>query len=210
MARLLRPFTFDFWRYKAMRALEVAQGLDFMRVVQADEVGLDPVLSIHSAPSGDRHLVRALKQLRIQPSDSVLDIGCGKGSAMRILLGFPFVRVDGNELSEHIAEIARSNFKRLRIAPQRCSIFTGDATALHEELDRYSHFYMYHPFRSPVMKIVAKNLAESLHRSPRPVTIVYRMPACHADLVASGDFELERSVDAGPGDQLNIYRSRMA
>ena len=208
MMRLLRPFTPDFWRYKATRMYEVMRGLDFMRVIEAEEVGLDPVLSVHSSPSGDHHLVRTLKELAIQPSDTVLDIGCGKGSAMRVLLDFPFARVDGIELSSHIADIARANFKRLRVAPQRCTVFTVDATALREELDRYSHFYMFNPFRSPVMTIVAKNLAASLHRKPRPITIVYRMPACHADIVASGDFELERKFDAQAGDQLNIYRSR--
>ena len=80
--RFLRIFTPGPWRYRAQRASEVIRGVDFMRIIEAHEVGLDPALAVHSSPSGNRYLIRALEAMSITPADRILDIGCGKGSAM--------------------------------------------------------------------------------------------------------------------------------
>jgi cyclopropane fatty-acyl-phospholipid synthase-like methyltransferase len=52
-----------------------------------------------------------LNDLNITANDSIIDIGCGKGSAMLSMLGFPFARVDGVELSQQIGSIAIRNLK---------------------------------------------------------------------------------------------------
>jgi len=206
--RVLRIFTPGPWRYRAQRASEVIRGVDFMRIIEAHEVGLDPALAVHSSPSGNRYLIRALEAMSITPADRILDIGCGKGSAMSVMLKLPFAAVDGVELSEEIASIARANFVALGVPAERCKVRAADATALRTELDGYSHFYMYNPFRSPIMKRVAANLSESLDRHPRSVSLLYNTPACRADIDATGRFEVVRSFEGVDGAEMLWYRSR--
>lgn len=93
--------------------LDKFRGLDFLTVILPEDVGLDPKQAYHSSPSGNKYLVNVLNDINISSQDSIIDIGCGKGSAMRMMLKFPFARVHGIELSEHIAAIAVNNFKRL-------------------------------------------------------------------------------------------------
>jgi tRNA1(Val) A37 N6-methylase TrmN6 len=206
--RFLRVFTPGPWRYRAQRASEMMRGVDFMRIIEAHEVGLDPTLAVHSSPSGNKYLIRALEAMAIAPTDRILDIGCGKGSAMSVMLKFPFAAVDGAELSEEIASIARANFVALGVPAGRCKVCAADATALRTELDGYSHFYMYNPFRSPIMKQVAANLSESLDRHPRSVSLLYNTPACRADIDATGRFEVVRRFEGVDGAEMLWYRSR--
>jgi len=207
--RLLKVVDPAVWRYWVPLGWEKARGVDFLRSIEPQEVGLDPLLAVHSSPSGNKYLVRALRAMSIGPSHSILDIGCGKGSAMRVMLRFPFTRVDGVEMSETIAGIARENFKTLGVHPLRWHVFAVDATALGEELDIYSHFYLYNPFTSPVMKVVAQNLRRSLERRPRDITVIYNNPVCRADIEDTCAFDLERQFDADWGHKIAVYRSRI-
>jgi protein-L-isoaspartate O-methyltransferase len=113
-------------------------GLDFLRVVLSEEVGLDPQLSYRSSPSGDKYLKKLLCYLNISSKDCIMDIGCGKGSAMRVMLKFSFSHVDGIELSEDIAKIAKRNFEKLR--EYRCNIYIGDASEFRN-FDLYNIVY---------------------------------------------------------------------
>jgi hypothetical protein len=128
---------------------------------------------------------------------------------MKTMLKFPFARVDGIELSESIAELARSNFRSLRVAQRKLRVMTSDATAFNEPLDEYTHIYMYNPFHAPVMKVVAENLRRSLERRPRELTVIYRNPVCHAELVQTGAFDLKHRLGGDEEHRIHVYRARM-
>lgn len=168
-----------------------------------EETGVDPAVSHRSSPSGNRYLAQVLRTQLIRPEHSVIDIGCGKGSAMRVLLGFPFGRVDVVELSSKVSAIAQRNFERLGILNLRCKIFCCDATALTKELDEYSHFYMYNPFFEAPMAIVVENLHQSLERRPRPAWLLYNTPHCHAFIEGSSGI---RRAAREPSRPLNVYQ----
>ncbi len=165
--------------------LERLQGLDFLTVIEPEEVGLDSTRAFKSSPSGNKYLEQVLNDFKILPQDAIIDIGCGKGSAMRTMLKFPFTRVDGIELSEHIAGIAIRNFKRLDA--QRSRIFVCDAS-LFTDYDSYNMVYFYNPFPSIVMSGVIDALIQSIHRSERELVIVYNNATCHDVVVSKGIF----------------------
>ncbi len=64
-------------------------------------------------------------------------------------------------------------------------------------MDRYTHVYLYHPFPAIVMSDVVRNLADSLTRTPRKLTLIYRNPVCHSLVLESG----YRKVAEFPGPE---------
>jgi SAM-dependent methyltransferase len=122
------------------KLIDKSRGLDFLNMVESDEVGLDPMLVHHYSPSGNKYLERILRDLKIESKDSIIDIGCGKGSAMRTMLKFPFDKVHGLELCPQTAAIAVQNFKRLNF--RNVKVYVVDAASFNNYKD-YSIFYFY-------------------------------------------------------------------
>jgi SAM-dependent methyltransferase len=145
--------------------------------------GLSEERSHWHSNSGGPDLDELLRTLPICGSDTVLDIGCGKGGAMLTLVRYPFARVDGVEISPKLAEVARQNLKRCRIS--HAKVFCCDA-AEFRDLDDYNYVYMYNPFPETVMRQVVENLQRSVGRRPRRVTVIYKNPVFESTLLASG------------------------
>lgn len=193
----------DFLVRRVTILMEKIHGLDFSIVTHADQLGLDPALAFRSSPSGNRYLGRVLANMHVGEGDRILDIGCGKGSAMRSMLAFPFGAVDGLELSPQLADVARRNFARLRTP--RAAIFTDDATAFARYGD-YNFFYMYNPFPASVMQPVLAALAAH-HQSDGERIIIYNNPTCHAQVVAAG-WTLMRTFPDQWGNGIGVYSDR--
>ena len=126
------------WAQMVRVLLDRFQGLDFSTIYEPEELGLDSRRSYRSTPSGNRFLVDMLSDFNITTEDTIIDIGCGLGSAMRKMLQFPFAKVDGIELSSRLAAIAAQNFKQLNVA--RTKIFNCDAS-LFNDYDIYNFVY---------------------------------------------------------------------
>jgi len=207
LSRIVNGFSSAAWAERIRLTSERLAGVDFSTVVSAEALGLDPRLAGRSSPSGNRWLRRVLRELPIRPSDAVIDIGCGKGSAINLMLQFPFARVDGLELSPQIAQIARGNFQRLKVPQQRCSIYQGDAASFGE-LDGYSHLYLYNPFSAEIMRRFIPNLLDSLARAPRELTVIYNNPACHRELVEGGTLAKIAEYPDQWGNGIYLYSNR--
>jgi SAM-dependent methyltransferase len=161
----------------------VYHGID-LSGVGAKECGLSEERSAGHRDSGGPDLDKLLRTLPICHSDTVLDIGCGKGGAMLTMAKYPFARVDGVELSPQLAKIAEQNLGRLRVP--NAKVFCCDATTF-EDFDRYNYFYMYNPFLEVVMRPVLNNINASLTQYNRAATLIYKNPYFH-DLVISAGF----------------------
>ncbi|MHB8796172.1 MAG: SAM-dependent methyltransferase [Candidatus Nanopelagicales bacterium] len=183
----------------ARRLGDYARGLDFESVVTAADSGLDEATASRSSPSGDAFLSHAVAALRIHPADRILDIGCGKGSAIRRLLREPFARVDGIELSEALAVIASRNFSRLR--EPRVRIHCVDAVAFEGYAD-YNAFYMYNPFPDGVLRQVLSAMRVADRRTE--TLLVYDNPVGHASVVAAG-FATWRDFPDRWGNAIRAY-----
>ena len=181
--------------------VERLQGLDFEWRVEAEEAGLDPSHARWSSPSGNKYLRAVLNDLAISENDAIIDVGCGKGSAMRTMLMFPFSRVAGIELSRRMVEIARQNFKKLRQLSNRCVVTLSDASEF-TDYDLFNHIYFYNPFGSTTMSRVVNNLTRSIERNPRKVFVIYNTPACHDEIIRYGQFSMI-------GDYANVGPKRI-
>lgn len=195
------------WHGRIQRWCERLAGVDFSTVVSPEQAGLDPRHAEIVAPSGNRWLRAVFDDLGVTSADAVLDVGCGKGSAMRLMLNYPFRRVDGVEASGQIAAIARANFATLKVSLDRYEVMTGDAAAF-TALDEYNHIYFYNPFSCEVMASFMTHLRESLRRLPRPFTIVYDNPVCHDQVVEGGVFcKVDRDYPDETGNRIYVYRT---
>lgn len=199
-------FRLSKWEEKAKILSDKLNKLDFTSVCEPEELGYDPKVVKRSAPSGDKFLVNMLNDFNITTEDSIIDIGCGKGSAIRKMLQYPFAHVDGIELSDHIANIAIQNFKNLGVI--RTRVFIADATKFND-YDDYNFIYLYDPFPTSVMESVADSLISSLQRSPRELVIIYNNPVCHESLVAKDMFTKAGIYPDNWGNTIAIYSNYM-
>jgi len=182
---MLEKFTLDaLWR-KISIFIDIARGLDFLSCVAADDIGFDPMKVHHYAPSGDRYLSKVLRKIKINKNDSILDIGCGKGSAMRAMLGFPFSRVHGIEISDILGSVAVNNFNKLKAF--RAKIFVSDAVEFRE-YQNYNFFYFYNPFPDEIMVKVIDNIVNISRDSKEERIIIYNNPVCHNIIKDTGVF----------------------
>jgi SAM-dependent methyltransferase len=184
--------------------VERLQGVDFTRANQQPaELGLDEREVFIPSPSGGRALRRIFAGLGIEAGDSVLDIGCAKGSAMRDMLRFPFARVDGIELSPELAAIARRNFARLGQA--RAKVYCMDARRFSGYSD-YTLFYLYNPFQPHILDAVLQALLAQTPAGQERV-VVYNNPLGHDVMQRHGFQTMRRHTDFWGHDVL-VYSNR--
>ena len=179
--------SFIYWKlvYPIILRLDKFRGLDFLSEMSPEALQFNLKRAHGYGPSGKNFLKEVLSDFNISSTDSIIDVGCGKGSAMKYLLDFPFERVDGIELSGLIADIATQNFKKLN--ENRCRVFTGDA-GYFNQYDDYNYIYFYNPFPPIVMAEVIENLKFSLQRIDREMVIIYMSPTCNHVIAESGIF----------------------
>jgi SAM-dependent methyltransferase len=205
LRKLISKFTPEHILRKSLLIKEVIQGVDFSRIVEPEEVGLDSKYVVHSSPSWNKYLVRLLKDLHISNQDTVLDIGCGKGSAMLAMLKFPFARVDGIELSKEISEIAIRNLTKLK--KQRWQVINGDAIT-YKDYNAYSMLYLYNPFPEEIMRQVVANIHSSISGREQEMLVIYNNPECHELLVKDGVFCKQREYPDGWGHGIFVYSNK--
>ena len=106
-----------------------------------------------------------------------LDLGCGKGRAMILAAHAGFEQVAGVELMEtHCADARRQIEKHQPALPAvRFAVHAGDA-ALFPVHPSTEVFFLYNPFRAPVMERVISNIEASLRQYPRTIYILYANP----------------------------------
>ena len=200
--RLTRDITT--WRPDLIRRrVDRLRGIDFQSIALPEDLGLDPTAVFPSSPSGGRELRRLLQGIEIKRRSRALDIGCGKGSAIRTLLRLPFARVDGLEVAPELAATARSNFAKLHEG--RTTIFTADATHF-DGYREYDFLYLYSPFLAVVMTQCIARVVESVDERPRTVTILYVNTHCHDQIVATGRVTFEPMGQTPYGNDIKLYR----
>lgn len=188
------------WRALFKRNWDKLNGLDFEAIVQPEEVGLDPTTAFRYSPSGNQFLSELLKSLGVSCSDRIIDIGCGKGSAMRTMLRFPFTKVAGVELAPALAEIAKQNFHRLH--EERAQVYCVDATRF-DDYSQFNFFYLYNPFPDFVL---SKVLDQILSGCEEERLFIYNNPTCHHTMLTKGLNLLHTFPDQW-GNGINVYTS---
>lgn len=114
-----------------------------------------------------------LCRLSIGPSDSVLDIGCGKGLFLYYAASFDFDRIDGIEYADSLVQIAKKNASIL--SDKRLHIFHQDARE-YTGYENYNYFFINNPFSVKIMEKVAENIKKSYFPHGRKITVIYQFP----------------------------------
>ena len=172
------------------RMLDVEQrypNTEFKKYIHVSKLGVDSRLynSYEACPDAIKPIVNSLE---IYPTDSVVDIGCGKGYAMYVMAQKPFSRIDGIEICPYLAEIASHNLSAIfGKGDRRFHIYTEDA-ALFDRWDNYTYAFMYNPFKEVCMGMVIEHIRVSIKRQPRHFSMIYYNPVLDSLVTTSGIF----------------------
>lgn len=172
------------WREFVFRIRLHLQKID-LKNTYLEELDLPRERCHYYANSGGLHLEKVLRELKIQPKDSIIDFGSGKGGALITMARYPFAKILGVEISPQLAGIATNNFGKLGI--RNVGIVVGDA-ADFTDLDGFNYFYFFSPFPGIVMSAVIRNICDSLARVPRTATIIYFNPEFPEAVVTGSPF----------------------
>lgn len=180
-------------------------GLDFTSPMSREAAGIDNLEgTVHYGSTGFApELTDALKFLKINVQDAILDYGSGKGAALVRFNHFPFRRIAGIELSELLAGISRSNLKKLHL--EHIEVIQGDATKF-KQIDEFTYFYLANPFEGKIFASVIDNIIASGERKSRVVHIIYYNPKCHDIIMQTDRFDIIKQFNYG-ARRLFIYRS---
>lgn len=188
-------------RYRTYIHIDRLRGLDLTKAVTVEELKLnahDSRMYYASSPS----IISVLRKLKIQPEDSIVDIGCGKGRAMYYMHKFPFKSIGGVEISPSLTSICINNFKKLNYT--NCFVYNVDACQF-KEYDSYNYIYFYNPFSGQILEQCMKNIQESLLRNPRKIKIIYHNPV-YDSVVQDHSFHLVKKYHF---DRFYIYENEI-
>jgi len=113
-----------------------------------------------------------------------IDIGSGKGRTLFVAAEYPFEKIIGVEFAEELHNVALRNARSFCSHTQKCK----DIECVLMDASQYAFppvptvFFMFNPFRPPVLIPVLRNLNRSLMGAPRDVILIYVGPF-HAHLI---------------------------
>lgn len=180
--------------------LEKINGLDFSSVIPVKRLGLDESVVGLGSPSNNKYLKQLFEVLNITQKDSILDIGCAKGAAMRCMCKFQFKKIGGIEISDILAKIAQSNFNKLK--EHRVEIANTNATSFKNYKD-YNFFYLYNPFPKEVMLDVLSQIKSQI-KNENEIILIYNNPTCH-ELFLEKDYFLIAKFPDMWGNGIFVY-----
>lgn len=125
-----------------------------------------------------------LEDNNISQSDSIVDIGCGKGGMLYFFSNYNFGKIAGLEYSMELCKICNSNIRELNIG--NAIVINGDA-CIYNDYNEYNYFYLYNPFNEEISNKFLANLMNSLIEMPRKVYVIYTN-ALYADLFIKKGF----------------------
>jgi len=118
-----------------------------------------------------RAIFAILRRLALGSSDTLIEIGCGKGRVLLAAMQFPVAAIVGIELSRKLADIARKNVEKQRRSSPPVQIINQPAQ--EADLRRGNVFYLYNPFGPDSFRAFLRRLEQGLHDAPRDVRIAY-------------------------------------
>lgn len=157
-------------------------------MVRLVDVGLGHSERVDYTPLPWRALPRILPP--VKPDDVFVDLGVGKGRVLCQAARYPFARCIGVEISDEMAEIARTNLTTMRRRRARSvDVITADATRWPIP-DDVSMAFLNNPFIGELFVRTVDNLIASVDRLPRLLRLIYVNPWEHDVLIGTGRFRL--------------------
>ncbi|MEK0081740.1 methyltransferase domain-containing protein [Benzoatithermus flavus] len=141
-------------------------------------------------PCGWLPVYRALHWVQPGPEDTFLDIGSGHGRAVFLASLFPFKRVLGLELSEHLRRTAQQNLSSFRLHRHAPIEFVSGDAVTYKIPSEVTIIFMYNTLRGSDFCCFVQQMFESIDLFPRCVKFIYLNPFEHDYLMNTGRCQL--------------------
>lgn len=191
------------WR-SCVSAMERVRGLDFTSWNDRESLGFSDSERHGYQAWPTRITRRVLSAMRIGEGDAILDIGCGKGNALRTFARHPFRAIAGVDCSPALCQIARRNMERLGLSA-RVAVYEGDATSF-PHYDRFNVFFLFNPFGRETLRSVLLRIEESCPAGERR-RLIYANPVYEAEIYDLGG-QREFAVRDPLRPAVHVYRLR--
>jgi SAM-dependent methyltransferase len=136
-------------------------------------VNIDNPDSVYYAATPYSSIRKILRQLDLQPSETFVDIGCGKGRIVCCAARQPLARVIGIDISAALCAQARANAERLRGRRAPVTIHNGPAQTF--DYSTADALFLFNPFGAETLGQVLAKIRNDI--SGRAVRLVYVVPA---------------------------------
>lgn len=129
-------------------------------------------------PTRLRLVRRVLSSLDIQPGDSFVDFGCGKGRVLLAAADYGFRRITGVEFAKELCDVARENIARYRNKRNiNADIRVVECDAVDYKIqDDENVFFMFNPFSAALVEKITKNIVRSLQLRNHRGVLIYNNP----------------------------------
>lgn len=140
-----------------------------------------------------------LKGLIHPASAHMVDFGCGAGRALMAAQYFGITKVTGVDFSKLLCLRAERNLQKF--TPRKTSKPDPVWEVVHTDACLFTIpqdatlFFLYNPFGSPVIDIVAQHILEFAHSAKRSVTVIYVNPVHARVFEQLGCVKLHESSD---------------
>lgn len=154
--------------------LERPRGLDF---TMRDTHLLREGGGLHGySKTNEKHIREIFRMLEINEEDCLLDIGCGKGCVLREATLYPFKKIVGIDVDSRLIEIAKKNFKILKLSDKVKPIAENALT--YQGYGQFNIFFFFNPFGENIMRSVIDRIVKDNVKKKR-VFIIYHNPVYH-------------------------------
>ncbi len=144
-------------------------------------------------PTPYQLLKKMADYLKLNPEDVFIDFGCGKGRVIFFMATQKLKKVVGIELRKELVDIAKRNFKNLKLNNTFVEIINEDVANF--DIGDGTIFFMFNPFGTETLAKIVGKIKESLVTNPRKIRIVYYSPAHRNLLDAQNWLALEGIID---------------
>lgn len=156
--------------------------------------------------TNEKHLRKIFNYLNVSESDSLLDIGCGKGVVLKEAAKYPFVKIAGIDIDGNLIKIAKRNFEVLKMQ-DRVTCMEADALKF-QEYGNYNVFFFFNPFGEEIFGEVINKIIEESYKKKK-IYIVYHNPRYASEIEKSNKFlKVEEMYDPSKRYMTNIYVSQ--
>jgi hypothetical protein len=178
-------------RRAAERWFELRYGNETSGFSHHDDEDPGPEENLWYHPTEWLGLRRALRRLGPTGSDTLVDMGAGRGRAVLVAATMPFGQVIGVEIDEAWAQVARQAIERNRrtLACDNVDVVTANVLQ-YDPPDEATIVYLFCPFVGEVFQQFAERMLDFVDRVNRPVRMLYNYPFEHNRLIALQRFDV--------------------
>ncbi len=177
---------------------DLLRNKDYLKTVYPEELGLDSSRYFKSSTCDNYYLKEVFNYIKIGKNDSIIDIGSGKGSALKFFLQYPFIKIGGLEISEKLIAISKRNLKNEN---QNILFFFNDDAKNFDRYDQFNIYYAYNPCGEEIFDGILEKIVNSASNKKY---LIYNNPTCEELVIKSG-FTFIKDFDSGWEHRIKLF-----